>query len=194
MEKLSPFFLCDNYYAGKEGASLLNLDGSPLSNKDKDRLYIADKKEIYVSLILVRKLILIKEAFKRHNIGLVIKDGFRSLELYEIIINMRRSKGLQVEGLISTDRQPHATGLAVDVTLFNLETREGIWNRNQSKDGDGARFLGFYENATDPAGKEFHRIQRLMVETFGMYDMVPGRLNEVWHFELAGINENTTRY
>lgn len=194
MEKLSSFFRCMNYYAGKMGTNLVNLDGSTLSDDDKTRLFIADENEIFVSPMLVPKLILVKAAFERLGIGLIIKDGFRSLELYQMIINARRKEGKQVEGLISTDCFPHATGLAVDVTLYNLETGVDIWNRDEKKDGPGSRYMNFYKNATDKAGREFHRIQTVMFETFGQYGIVSGSKKEVWHVELEGIDEKTPRY
>ncbi len=194
MHKLSDYFRCVNYYAGESGRDLRNLDGSPLTDNDLKRLFIAEINEIYVSPLLIPKLVMVKEAFRTHNIGLVIKDGFRSLELYKMIIEMRRRKGQQVEGIISTDRFPHATGLAVDVTLFDLRTGKDIWNRDEVKDGQGSRFLNFYQSATDEIGRNFHRIQTLMKEIFGRSDMVAGQLNEVWHWELSGINEKTPRY
>ncbi len=174
---------CSNYYwnAGGEKIGITHADLASIGILDEG---------MYLHYDVVRKIINIRKSLmSEYGWDLLIKDAWRPLALYRLIIEKRRERGLQVEGLFNFEKLPHSTGLAVDAVL----TEQGgkpLYLYDLEKDGPGSRFLDFYN---DPDSIFFHR-QKILHEAFLREGFEFGEYREVWHFQLIGITPETPRF
>jgi len=124
------------------------------------------------------------EIFKQHGYELIIKDAYRSPELYQLV----KQKRYELFGKEHTDqtlnavRMPHSTGRVVDINLADLKTGNEVkmWDR---KDWPQGIVYGFYRDKVDEQSKEFQRLQDLMVKTMFDLGFAFGLKKEFWHFE-----------
>jgi len=124
------------------------------------------------------------EAFKKHGYEIIVKDGYRSPEQYQMV----KEKRYALDGKENTDktfnpvRMPHSTGLTVDINLISLKTgREiEIWDKKDWPDGI---FVGFYRNKTDSKSNSYQKLQDLLINTMLDLGFKLGVKNEIWHFE-----------
>ena len=125
------------------------------------------------------------EQFKTHGFEIIVKDGYRSPELYDLARRKRyENEGKEVtDKVLHATRQPHSTGLAIDINFLSLETGDEIrtWD---NKDWPEGAFVDFYKNKDDAKSREFQRLQVLMREVMLGLGFKLGTLNEYWHFEL----------
>ncbi|HEY8108846.1 MAG TPA: M15 family metallopeptidase [Patescibacteria group bacterium] len=130
----------------------------------------------------------LKEAdakFREHGYELIVKDAYRSPELYELAYRRRHA----VYGQAATDRlynmrdRPHMSGLVVDVNLVDPETGEQVKMRNPKHDDEGAQTIGFYKGKQDPVSREYERLQDLLIEVMLSVGFKLGVKREFWHFE-----------
>lgn len=137
-----------------------------------------------VDEILIPKLKEANEIFKQHCYKMVVKDAYRSPELYQIV----KEKRYKIDGKENTDRtfnpvrMPHASGRVVDINLVDLKTGKEIemWNKKDWPDG---AFINFYKDKTDSSSKAFQRLQDFMINTMLSLGFQLGLKNEFWHFE-----------
>jgi len=137
-----------------------------------------------VDEILIPKLKEANEIFKKHGYELIVKDAYRSPELYQLV----KGKRYEIDGKENTDktfnpvRMPHSSGKAVDINLVDLKTGIEIemWDK---KDWPAGAFINFYEDKTDSLSKEFQRLQDFMINTMLNLGFQLGLKNEFWHFE-----------
>lgn len=125
-----------------------------------------------------------QEFLLKQGFDLIVKDSYRSPELYNLVYQKR----VQQHGKEETDRilnvvdMPHATGFAVDVNLINLQTHQEILLRNKTH-GTDAFFVDYYKNSPLEEEKEFHRLQKLLAQSMLEHGFRYGKKMEFWHFE-----------
>ncbi|MBI4036702.1 hypothetical protein HY386_02400 [Candidatus Daviesbacteria bacterium] len=137
-----------------------------------------------VDEILIPKLKEANQIFKQHGYEIIVKDAYRSPELYQLV----KDKRYEIEGKESTDktfnpiRMPHASGRVVDINLVSLGSGEEVemWDKKDWPDG---AFINCYQGKPDSRSKEFQRLQDLMVSTMVSLGFKLGLKNECWHFE-----------
>lgn len=139
-------------------------------------------------------LLEVRAEVRKHGYNLVVRDGFRSVYLYQAIAAHRRQKGLRVEGLFNLKDMPHATGLAVDVSLETLdENPKPVWIRLATDGPNGEKF-GFYAGKQDEQSRAFHQRQQMLLQAFARQNFELGSLRECWHFQSKRIDAKTPRY
>lgn len=134
---------------------------------------------------LVPKLKEANEIFKKSGYELIVKDGYRSPELYLLV----QRKRYEIDGkentdkTLNTERMAHSTGLVVDVNLVDLKTGQeaAIWDKKDWPDGV---FMDFYRTKKDPKSKKFQQLQDLLINTMLGLGFKLGIKKEIWHFEL----------
>lgn len=136
---------------------------------------------------LIKPLQKAQEILKMNSYGLSIIDGYRSSELYNLAYQKRLllSGKENADNLMNMQSQPHASGLAVDVGLFSVDTKKPVFFFDSKQDGEGAYFVDFYKHTDTPQAKEFFRIQILLFDTMFQSGFSLGKKQEVWHFELV---------
>lgn len=129
----------------------------------------------------------LKEAnrlLKDHGYEIMVKDGYRSPELYQLV----QAKRYESDGKANTDRtlnvvtMPHSTGLVVDINLVNLANGEEceMWSKSDWPDGI---FVDYYRSKKDDRSREYQRLQDLLISTMLKVGFTLGTKNEIWHFE-----------
>lgn len=165
-----------NYYWAKRGQF-------GLSKKEVETLGLTENH----ALVDERVIPLLKKAqetFKEHGYEIIVKDAYRSPELYQFV----KKKRYEIDGKENTDRtfnakrMVHATGLAVDVNLLSLDNGREVlmWDKKDWPDG---AFIDFYRDKTDPHSIEFQRLQDFLIETMLGLGFKLGLKKEFWHFE-----------
>jgi D-alanyl-D-alanine dipeptidase len=141
--------------------------------------------DAYIDESLVEPLRRANTEFKRLGYEIIIKDGYRSPDVYKLVQAKRYAlQGREVvDSFLNVERAVHATGRAVDISLLDLKTGEELYFRD-GKDDPGAYFIDYYKNHTDAAGREFQRRQDMLISTMLGSGLVLGTKNEYWHFEL----------
>jgi D-alanyl-D-alanine dipeptidase len=139
----------------------------------------------YVQEVLIPSLIKANTFFVSRGYELIVKDAYRSPELYSLIQQKRYALHGKVhtDALLNMEKMPHANGLTVDINLLELSTGEEVKMRNPEQDPD-AFFCNFYRTSSNPVEKEFHRLQTLLIEGMVMVGFKLGVKGEFWHFEL----------
>jgi len=137
---------------------------------------------------LIPKLKMANELLKPLGYELLIKDAYRSKELYELI----RQKRYEIDGRDNTDRtfsqtkMPHSSGLAVDVNLIDLKTESEVemWDKLDWPDGI---FIGYYKQRQDPVSKKYQELQDLLIGTMLKAGFRLGEKKEFHHFEVSDL-------
>ncbi len=139
----------------------------------------------YVDESLIPFLKIANSLLKSHGYEIIIKDAYRSPELYKLIQEKRYAKfgKEQTDKILNTVDMPHSNGRTVDVGLLDLKTGEEVMMRNKKDDPDNF-FIGYYRLKNDSESKEYQRIQDLLVDTILSLGFKLGSKNEFWHFEL----------
>lgn len=116
---------------------------------------------------------------------IIIKDAYRSTELYKLIQVKRYAKfgKEQTDKILNTASMPHSNGRTVDVGLLDLVSGEEVPMRNKKDDPDNF-FINYYREKTDAESVEYQRLQDLLVETMTSLGFKLGSKQEFWHFEL----------
>ncbi len=147
------------YYYREDIRTKLNISIEELENIDiRDGL-------ILVSLRVIEPILKAQEIIRKSNMGIVIKDGYRSPELYKLAYDKRVAihGQEQTDLLLNMDRMPHSSGLVVDLGLINLETNEPVSFYSFKNDKEASWFVDFYRDKQDPQSVEFQRIQDIMI-------------------------------
>ncbi|MEI6228804.1 MAG: M15 family metallopeptidase [Candidatus Saccharibacteria bacterium] len=138
-----------------------------------------------VDVSLIPKLQQANELLQPMGYELIVKDAYRSKELYDLVRRKRyENDGQEVtDQTLSKTRMPHATGLAVDVNLVDLATGAEIetWDKADWPDGI---FVGFYKDKTDATSQRYQQLQDLLIDVMQKAGFKSGPKNEFHHFEL----------
>lgn len=134
---------------------------------------------------LIPKLQDANEVFKKHGYEIIVKDGYRSPELYELV----KRKRYESDGRQNTDKtfnprtKPHATGLVVDINLIDIKSGKEVemWDKSDWPDGV---FVDFYKDKPDKKSQRYQELQLFMREIMLGLGFKLGGLKEIWHFEL----------
>jgi len=167
------------------------------SRKDKFNITEAELRECgvegdfaYVKEELIEPLKAANNDLQELGIGIMIKDGYRSPALYQLVKQKRyETDGKENTDLtLNTETMPHASGYVVDVNLYNLETGEelSLWDHKDWPDG---AFVDFYRDKTDESSKKFQKLQDLLIQTMVDNGFELGSKNEFWHFGLRQTND-----
>lgn len=141
--------------------------------------------ELFVRPELAEPLKEADRKFREHGYELIVKDAYRSPELYELAYRKRHA----VYGKTATERlynmkdKPHLSGRAIDVNLVDPRTGEQVKMRDPKHDDDGAQTIGYYKDKGDATSKEFQRLQDLLIDTMLSIGFRLGKKREFWHFE-----------
>ncbi len=148
-----------------------------------------DGNDTYLRLEVIEPLKTANKKLKKHGFELIVKDGYRSPELYHLAHRKRTARwGKEAtERLLNMERMPHASGLVVDVNLVDLQTGKEVKMRDPKDDDQGAQFIGFYKDRTDVRSQEFERRQDLLIGTMLSVGFELGVKREFWHFELKPV-------
>jgi len=133
---------------------------------------------------IIPKLKMANELLKPFGFELIVKDAYRSKELYELI----RKKRYEIDGQFNTDKtfsqikMSHSTGLAVDVSLIDLKTELEVdmWDKLDWPDGI---FINYYKLRQDPESKKYQELQDLLIGIMLKVGFKLGPRKEFHHFE-----------
>lgn len=166
-----------------------NLKKYNISKEDLEEIGIHNDN-VYVVEEVVNKLCEINRLLHKEWLELVVKDGYRSIALYELVYKKRCEIFWKEETdkILNMDRKIHATGYAVDVSIASVwgtELKTKFWSHGEGqKYGQEQYSMLFFEHSTDPEEQEMHhnrmKLYNLMTEQW----FVLWTLNEYWHFEL----------
>ncbi len=139
----------------------------------------------YVDESLISYLKKANETLKPHGYEIVVKDAYRSPELYRLIQEKRYAKfgKEQTDRILNTVTMPHSNGRTIDASLIDIKTGNEVPMRNKTDDPDNF-FIDYYRDRNDAEGREYQRLQDLLVETMLSLGFKLGSKNEFWHFEL----------
>lgn len=146
---------------------------------------------LYVRPELIEPLKEADKRFRKHSFELVVKDAYRSPELYALAYRKRQARW----GRKATDRlynmkdMPHRSGLVVDVSLVDSKNGQEVRMRDPKQDDDGAQSIGFYQDKSDAVSREYQRLQDLLIEVMLSVGFELGIKREFWHFEFPDESE-----
>ena len=178
-------FACKNYYTGEGGIRI-----GITTEFIKSIGFVDDT--IWIHPRILPKLTAVKDKLYSEGFGLIIKDGFRPVELITEVCRLREEAGLPVKKLMSQKKMPHATGMAVDAMLADISKDSNDYEivgkelitRNQRRDGLSSCFVDFYNGMSNPECVNYQNLQNILVRTFLREGFVLGNRREYWHFEL----------
>ncbi len=144
--------------------------------------------QILIHTDLIQPLTQVNDDLKQHGYCLYIKEGYRSVALYELVYRKRVEKfgKERTDTLLNMKDMPHSNGKSVDVTLWNIKTNTEVYLRKGS-DGPDAFFVDFYKNKTDPESIQYQALQDLLIITMKAHGFGMGILNEYFHFNYIGV-------
>jgi len=165
-----------NYYWARKEQFNLSLD-------ELNSVGIAGD-ETLVDAQIIPGLLRANEAFRKLGFEMIIKDGYRSAELYDLV----RKKRYEIDGKENTDKtfstgsMPHSSGFVVDVNLISLEDHKEVemWDK---KDWPEGIFMDFYRDKDDSKSIEYQRLQDLLVNNMQKVGFCLGKRREFHHFE-----------
>ncbi len=166
----------------------LNRDRFDLSLDELRAAGVSDER-CRIGRELIEPLQEARRQFAQRGYEMIIKDGYRSPELYRLIYAKRtqREGGAHfgrenTDQLLNMDRMIHARGDVVDIDLVHRDGR--VVRFRDGSDGVPAHKYGFYAGRKGPQAREYQRNQDLMKEVMFNLGFVFGTLVEYWHFEL----------
>jgi D-alanyl-D-alanine dipeptidase len=138
----------------------------------------------YVSETIIAPLQVANEQFKTLGYELIVKDAYRSPELYHLIKAKRDIlHGEEItSALLNMIKMPHSTGHTVDINLIDLNTDEEVKMRNPEEDPQ-AFFIDFYRERTEKKCIEDQRLQDILIGGMLSAGFELGGKKEFWHFE-----------
>lgn len=145
---------------------------------------IVDER-VRVDKAIIQPLQSAQKTLRSSGYNIVIVDGYRSPELYQLAYKKRAELHGKdnADSLMNLAAMPHASGRAVDIDLVDAKTSKKIEMRDRA-DGVEACFVDFYKGRNDLKSKEYQRLQDRLVGTMKKLGFVLGSKKEYWHFEL----------
>ncbi len=143
--------------------------------------------DAYVEEKLVAVLQRVNAHLASSGFELIIKDGYRSKELYLLVQQKRYAQFGQeaTDKILNLERMAHVTGLTVDVGLVDVKSQKEIEMRDK-EDGIEGMFVGFYAQKSDAKSRRYQQLQVLLIEVMTDEGFVLGSKKEFWHFEYDG--------
>jgi D-alanyl-D-alanine dipeptidase len=125
----------------------------------------------------------IRDNLKKFGFEVFIKDGYRSKELYNLAYHKRlqKYKDDTPDKLMNMKEMPHATGLTVDIGLFDPITNKEVPTRRK-EDGPESLLFDFYRHKPDQESQNLQKLQDLLKEVMCKHGFEEGRLREYFHF------------
>lgn len=125
-----------------------------------------------------------KEIHEKLGCKLYIKEGYRSVNLYELVYKKRVEKfgKEETDRLLNMADMPHASGKTVDAALWDSKTNKELYMR-KGDDGTDALFVNFYKDREDEEGKRYQYLQDTLINTFLNHGFTLGTKNEYFHFD-----------
>jgi pimeloyl-ACP methyl ester carboxylesterase/D-alanyl-D-alanine dipeptidase len=154
-----------------------------VSEKEMNEVGIYDGNA-YVDKSIIEPLQKAQHLFKEAGYELIVKDAYRTPELYHLVQKKRyevRGKE-ETDALLNMVTMPHTTGRAIDINLIDPKTGQELLMRDPAED-PGAFFIDFYRERQDPQSQEYQHLQDLMVTTMLSVGFRLGSKKEFWHFE-----------
>ncbi len=146
--------------------------------------------DIVVHTDLIQPLNQVNEDLKKQGYCLYIKEGYRSVALYELVYRKRVEKfgKERTDTLLNMKDMPHSNGKSVDVTLWDLKMNTEVHLRKGS-DGPDAFFVDFYKHKTDAESIQYQALQDLLINTMKAHGFGMGTLKEYFHFNYIGSSK-----
>jgi len=128
----------------------------------------------------------VERVLEPHGYRLYISEGYRSVQLYQLIYQKRveRYGQEQADRLINMESMPHATGKTVDALLWNIQSKQQE-RLHDPKDGIDSLFINFYQSNTDEQSQNYQRLQELLISTMLNNGFQLGPRQEYFHFNYA---------
>ena len=137
-----------------------------------------------VSRKIIDALVSIDKEFQKDGYRLYIKEGYRSEALYRVVYEKRVAKyGKEItDTILNVVDMPHASGLTVDVALWDKEDNAEIFLRNR-EDGVPAFFVNFYQGKNDPESRKYQELQEYVIGVMMRHGFRLGSKQEYFHFD-----------
>lgn len=148
-------------------------------------------EQVYVDNEIMPALVEVDAELQKRNWRLYLREGYRSPELYQLLYKKRVEKFGQemTDKLLNMEDMPHASGRAVDVSIWDEETDSEIKLR-RTEDGPESLIYGFYKDAEDPAGQRCGELQEYLVGLMQSHGFGLGKRNEFFHFNYQPETES----
>jgi len=141
---------------------------------------------VYVSPEIITALLEIDKELQAKGWRLYLKEGYRSKELYELLYERRVKKFGQemTDKLLNIKDMKHASGLSVDVAIWDEVTNQEIYLRRPG-DGPESLIFGFYKNSADPGDKRCQELQEYLIDLMTKHGFQLGKKKEYFHFDYS---------
>lgn len=149
---------------------------------------VDDRIQVHKDIISPLKVA--DEKFQKRDLRIFLKEGYRSPALYHLVFHKRLAKHgeKQTNRLFNIKDKPHATGKAVDVSLWNGTKGEEIITKDIG-DGPEALLVGFYKDKDDPKSNHYQELQEYIINTMTSCGFHLGKLGEYFHFNYFPITD-----
>lgn len=139
---------------------------------------------VQVSKQIIDVLIAVDAEFQKRGWRLYIKEGYRSEALYKIVYERRVAKyGKEItDTILNINTMPHATGLTVDVSIWDIETGTEIFMRKK-EDGVPAFFVDFYRDKLDADSMRCQELQDFVGEIMMRHGFRLASKREYFHYD-----------
>lgn len=156
-----------------------------MSEQELNDAGVHDNKA-YVDESLIPLLNKANEVLRPKGYEVIIKDAYRSPELYRLIRDKRYIMfgKEQTDKILNMTDMPHSNGRTIDVSLVEIKTGNEVPMRNK-KDDPHNFFINYYKDRKDAESVEYQRLQDLLVNALLPLGFMLGSKNEFWHFELS---------
>lgn len=141
---------------------------------------------------IVEPLYNVNQYLQENGLCLFVKEGYRPPALYDLAYERKVAmSGVDVANrLFDMNRRPHATGLSVDVVLWDISLDKEVFLRD-GNDGIDAMFVDYYKDARDEKSQRFHNLQATLITAMQEKGFRLGQKLEYWHFDYRpGIEPN----
>jgi D-alanyl-D-alanine dipeptidase len=142
----------------------------------------SDRVQVHASII--NALQKVNELVGERGYEIFIKEGYRSKALYEIVYQRRVEKfgKEETDRLLNMDDMPHASGLSVDVALWDKAENKEVFMRN-GDDGTDALFVDFYKLKIDENSVRYQALQEWFIGFMLENGFRLGTKREYFHFD-----------
>ncbi|PCI25095.1 hypothetical protein COB57_02655 [Candidatus Peregrinibacteria bacterium] len=143
------------------------------------------KDDILVKEICAKAIMTANEKLKNLGYCLIIKEGYRSPEMYQLIYDKRVVKfgKTQTDQLLNMKNMPHSTGLVIDAVLWDLKNNCTV-EMYKHEHGADAFFYSFYKDNPKKDTGDYLKKQTLLIDTMLNSGFTLGSKGEFFHFEL----------
>jgi D-alanyl-D-alanine dipeptidase len=167
----------------------VNADRFEITKEELENAWVKDESA-YLTVHCCELLSkLDKELREKHKLKLIVKDAYRSKELYDLVRDKRIAKlwKEETDKIFNTKNDyPHSSWNTLDVAFMYLNNDPFImfkWNIQDRSDLVASRARYFYKDADDEEGKLIHKNRMFMQDMMSKY-WFEGIDHEYWHFNL----------